>query len=66
MNNKQKRRAVHMYQLGVYTVPGEGVSRRRKVEPMVYELIDGDYPYRKGNIRIEYFDAFEPDKRSTR
>ena len=64
MNNKQKRRAVHMYQLGVYTVPPQDESRRRKVEPFVYEMIDGDYPYRK-NIKLSYFDAFEPDQRST-
>lgn len=61
MNDKQKRTAVHLYQLGVYT---QGDRYVRKVEPMVYELAGVVYPYRKGNIDMRFFDVFEEENQT--
>ena len=58
MNDKQKKAAVHMYQLGTYKPSDKHV---RKVEAMVYELAGALYPYRRGKLDLDFFDVFEDD-----
>ena len=61
MNAKQKRTAVHMYQLGVYKPQNKRV---KYTEPLCYELVGVDYPYRKEEIDIKFFDVFQDENQT--
>ena len=63
MNDKQKRTAVHMYQLGVYKPQDK---RSYMVEPMVHEIYGVRYPYRKKDIDIRFFDVFQDNQTNKR
>jgi len=61
MTVKQKKRAVNMYQLVVYT-PQDPISRRLK-DTLVYEIRGHIYPYREKEIPIDWFELFHPPEK---
>lgn len=63
MTTKEKKKAVHMFQMGVYSSPVEVSKQKNDQGFITYELSNVVYPYRKGNINLDWFELFLPKEK---